>query len=215
METEQDAIIIFEQASKSFNSKMIVENFNLEIKRGEKLALKARSGHGKTTLLNIIMGFTQLDSGRIYINGEIPSSKNIRRLRSSISWLPQNVDIIGGDEKVTDVILRPFRYSANRGKLPSKELIESIANRLNLESNIFENSFRNLSGGEKQRIGLMICYFLDTPIILLDEPSSALDKNSAISALELIMMDKDKTVISATHDEIWLDACTKIIELDG
>ncbi len=213
MESDIDCIIRFEEAWKSLNSKTILKNFNLKIQIGEKLALKARSGSGKTTILNLIMGFSQLDSGSILIKGEELNSKNISRLRSMISWLPQNVDIIGGDESVLDVILRPFKYSANKEKLPGRGLIEEVANRLNLETSILENSFCNLSGGEKQRIGLMICYLLDSPIILLDEPSSALDKTSAKRALELFMTDVNKTVISATHDELWLDACTKIIEL--
>ncbi len=207
-------IIKFENATKKFNSKTIIKDFNLGISSGEKLAFKACSGSGKTTLLNLIMGFTRLDGGQIYIKGEIPTSKNIYRLRANISWLPQNVDTIGRDESVYKVIQRPFRYSANKDKLPSWLEIEEIAYKLNLDSALLNNPFRNLSGGEKQRVGLMICSLLDAPVILLDEPTSALDKTSTEKAIDLIMTNKKKTIISATHDDLWLGACTRIIELD-
>ena len=76
-----------------------------------------------------------------------------------------------------------------------------------------DSSFDEISGGEKQRIGIMICKLLKRDIMLLDEPTSALDKVNLGSVVEYLCAENETTMLSASHDDEWLRHCDNIIEL--
>jgi ABC-type lipoprotein export system ATPase subunit len=76
-----------------------------------------------------------------------------------------------------------------------------------------KNSYDSLSGGEKQRIGLIICKLLKRKIILLDEPSSALDKDTALKAIDFVFYLAETTIISISHDERWLARSDRVLTM--
>jgi ATPase subunit of ABC transporter with duplicated ATPase domains len=77
------------------------------------------------------------------------------------------------------------------------------------------NQFRDISSGEKQRIGLIIGKLLQRDLLLLDEPTSALDSESTSRAIEYILHDNNLTVLTASHDDRWVEACSTIIDLEN
>lgn len=205
-------LINFKDITIKFEDKIIIENFNFTVKEGQKVALKGRSGSGKSTLLNILMGFQIPDKGSILYRDKELHQNDIEKYRREMCWLPQNVNILGRGQ-VENIIFHPFSFAENKKNKPQREKVLQTLSSLNLNADITDALFENLSGGEKQRIGILICMLLGKPLILLDEPSSALDRDSIRMVIDLILKDDSKTVLSTSHDEEWLSHCDKIVEL--
>lgn len=198
--------------SLNFKNKKILDDFSLKVKKGSKIALKGPSGSGKTSILNLIMHFIFPDSGEILINGEKISKNNIKNMRDQITWLPQNTSIYGKGN-VEAVILRPFSFDSNSNITPSHEKIIEDLNKIGLKKDILENDIEDISGGEKQRIGLIICKLLKRPVMLLDEPTSALNSGSRDLAIDYLFDENEQTILATSHDDAFLKRCERIIEL--
>jgi putative ABC transport system ATP-binding protein len=196
----------------SFDGKKILDNFSLKVDEGEKIALKGPSGSGKTSILNLIMHFINADSGFIYINGEKQSKANIMQIRRDITWLPQNTSIFGKGT-VKEVMLRPFNFSTNQNIIPTIETLSENLTKVGLTDDILNNKIEDISGGEKQRIGLVISKLLKRPIMLLDEPTSALDRASKDMAIDYLFNGSDQTILATSHDDVFLERCQRVIEL--
>lgn len=207
-------MISISKLNHQFNNKVIFDSFSLEIIKGEKVVLKGDSGTGKTTLLNIIMGFLIPNSGEIKVSDMKLNRSNIRAIRKLISWLPQDLSVIGrGNTK--DIILFPFeRFEENKKNAPKDSLIEKYFEELHLDKSILQSDYQDISGGEKQRVGIIICKLLKSPIMLLDEPTSALDRTSRKNVSEFILNDSELTVLSCSHDDDWVNACKRIVYLE-
>lgn len=190
----------------------IINNLSLSVKRGQKIAIKADSGRGKTTLLRLILGFIYPDSGEIRFDGMSISEDNFEAIRNSTAWLPQDLNL--GDGSVAEVIERIFNFSLNRSQKPETSQIKDNLTALHLPESVIQKQFRDLSTGQRQRVGLAICHMLDRPLLLLDEPTSALDKTSKQKAADLLFADPNRTVMSTTHDPFWLDRCDAVYSLD-
>jgi putative ABC transport system ATP-binding protein len=196
----------------SFNGKNIFDDLSLKIERGEKVTLKGPSGSGKTSILNLIMHFISADSGEIFVNEELQTKSNISQIRKNITWLPQNTSILGRGT-VEEVMLRPFNFSANEEIQPVKDDLIKNLEKVGLNETILESKVEDISGGEKQRIGLIICKMLKRPIMLLDEPTSALDDSSKNLAVDFLFDEEEQTILSTSHDDHFLKKCDRIVEL--
>ncbi len=205
-------MLIIDNISLIFDGKTIFHNFSLGISKGEKIALHGPSGRGKSSLLNLIMGFVKPAGGSISINKTEVSGRQIGGLRSIIAWLPQNVDIIGTGS-VRSTVFRRFAYSNNKNSRPDEHAVINLMESFNLDKCLLEQDFQDLSGGEKQRIGLIICMLANPQLMLLDEPTSALDKKSIDTAVELILQNNGCTILSVSHEDKWIGACDKAIEI--
>ena len=199
------------QININFNSKRLFDDFSMKVGDKEKAVLFAPSGSGKTTLLSLVMGFMLPDSGNVSVAGVQVNPENIRKIRHKIAWLPQNVDIMGLG-KVRDVLAYPMEFSVNKelaGNDPTEEYLELLG----LKNDILDNTMDEISGGEKQRIGIILCKLMQRPIMILDEPTSALDKDSKKKVMDFVFNDPQLTVLSASHDKEWINRCNIIIEL--
>jgi putative ABC transport system ATP-binding protein len=176
---DMEKIIKIENLSLILNDKQIFKNFNLEIDKNEKILLNSKSGSGKTTLLNILFGFFYVESN-VFIDNNKLNSKNIEKIREKISYIPQNIFLL-------DI-------------LKLKEYLEKFQ----LDKNILDNFTNKLSGGEKQRLIIVIAILLDKDIWLLDEPTSAIDSETKKIVIENILR-LDKTMIIVSHDKEWLE----------
>lgn len=181
-------------------SKEIFHNYDLKIRSAEKLVINSPSGAGKTSLFRLILGFQLPDQGAVYVNDLAVIPKNISTIRNSISYLSQDIDL--PQIKTSDLITRIFDYQNNRNKKPENDKLLKILNNFMLSSDHLEKNIAELSGGEKQRIGLVICFLLDRKILLLDEPTSALDKTIKDKIIAHIL-NTNKTILIISHDEVW------------
>jgi ABC-type bacteriocin/lantibiotic exporter with double-glycine peptidase domain len=187
----------------------IIQDFSLEAKEGDRIALKGASGSGKTTLL--LLGFETPDNGTILFNGKPLNPKQLKELRKNTSWLPQDLDL--GADKLKEVFYYPFSFKINTSKRPKEEAILSTFDALGLNKNVWEGNFKDLSTGQRQRVGVALCHLLGKAVLLLDEPTSALDETSKEKVGKLLFDDK-RIIISTSHDPWWLERCSQIIELN-
>lgn len=206
------SLVTFDHITFGYNGDLLFDNFSLSVNRGQKIALKSDSGTGKTTLLRLLLGFELPDSGEILFDGEPISNDNFSKIRTSTAWLPQDLNI--GETSVEEVIGDIFSLDYNISQKPGDEAVKKTLLALGLPASVFGKQFRDLSTGQRQRVGLALCHLLDRPLLLLDEPTSALDKTSKQKAIELLFEDTERTIISTTHDPFWLERCDKILDLN-
>lgn len=188
----------------------IIKNFSLEAKEGDRIAIKGASGSGKTTLFRLLLGFETPDSGTITFNDKPLKPKQLKQLRKETTWLPQDLDL--GADKLKDVFYYPFLFKINKSKRPKEEEVLSTFDALGLNRNVWEGNFKDLSTGQRQRVGIALCHLLDKAVLLLDEPTSALDETSK-QKVEKLLFDDKRIIISTSHDPWWLERCSQIIEL--
>lgn len=179
----------------------VINHLNLKIKAGETVAFVGASGAGKTTLINMVIGFLRADSGEILIDGKPMSSFNIQSYRRNISVVPQTPilftgtireNITYGSEDISEQFLNEVIEAANL-----KDVIESMPN--GLDTMISEHG-ANLSGGQRQRVSIARAFVRDPSILILDEATSALDTISEKKIQDSIdRLVKDRTTLIVAH----------------
>ncbi len=184
----------------------LINNFNLEINRGEKICLVGESGSGKSTILDLILGFRIPKSGNIFLNEDLISQElENESLKSIISYVPQKVLLL--DKTIIEnITLTKYNIDKNKLNLSIKlSCLDKFINNLKngLDTKVGELG-KNISGGQAQRVAIARSIYRDTPIIILDEPTSSLDKETSLEILYNLSNMKDKTIIMSSHkiDEI-------------
>ena len=182
------------------NDEKILKNINLVAKKGETVALVGNSGGGKSTLVNLIPRFFDVDAGEISIDGINVKDYKIKSLRKKIGIVPQETFLFGG------TVLENIRYGNQQAsveevieaakKANAHEFIEKLEQ--GYETEIGERGVK-LSGGQKQRISIARAILENPQILILDEATSALDNESeqlVQDALEKLMKGKTTFVIA-------------------
>lgn len=197
----------------TFKEEEIYKNFFLSVKKGDKIAITGESGKGKSTLLNLLAGFIPNFKGNVSIDGLDLSSKNICEIRKKLAWLPQETAL--KLMTVNDLFYTPFHFAHNKAGYPGKEQVSEIFSAFELDEALLGKKVKQISGGQKQRIILAACVLQNKPIMLLDEPSSALDPRIKKRVTDHILGTKDSTILAVTHDEYWMEQSDRIIHLGG
>lgn len=203
--------------TKFYKDKNVFNNINLEVNKGEMLAITGKSGAGKSTILNIIGLLDKVDSGKIELFGKDVTNLSRRNkevlLRNKISYLFQNFALIENDtiSKNLDVAL----YYSKMNKKDKELLKLRVLKDLDLEVSLNKKIY-SLSGGEQQRIALARIILKPSELILADEPTGSLDSRSRekiLSTLKLLN-DQGKTIVIVTHDDIVANICSRTISID-
>lgn len=188
-----------EGVAKFYGNFQALENIKLKAEPGEFLTILGSSGSGKTTLLKIIAGFENCDNGHIYINGEDVATK--KSYERNIGMLFQNYALFP-HMTVEENIAYPLKLR-KKSKQEQKELVEEIIKMVKLDG--MENRYpKQLSGGQQQRVALARAIVYRPPLLLLDEPLGALDKNLRHEMqfeIKRIQKELGITTISVTHDQ--------------
>lgn len=193
-------LIKYENIGISFENRKILSGFNLTVKKNQKILLRGKSGTGKTTLLKILLGFTKPSEGTIYFRNRVIDSKTCWEARKEIAYVVQDTDL--GEGKVKILLDDVFSYRANKEKLDHEKL-RVFMRELELEDDILEKDFQELSGGEKQRIGILIALLLNRNIYLLDEVTSALDVKLKKKIADYFLARENWTLLIVSHDREW------------
>jgi len=191
-------VIALNNLTLRVDKRTLVNDFTLRIAEGEKVTLTGRSGSGKSSLLKCILGFMQPHRGEIKIKGEPVGPDSIWKLRTLIAYLPQEPE--PGAGIVNDVLARPFKYRVNRKTGYDQQRAEELFDKFLLERALMKKSVAELSGGEKQRVAMISALLLNRSILLLDEASSALDRDSRDAMAEYIRSRESLTVFSVSHN---------------
>lgn len=222
-------ILTVENISKAYGEKLLFEQLSFGIAAGQKVALIARNGTGKSSLIKIITGSEEPDSGKISKGNDI-----------RISYLPQNPDmnpeatvldyLFDSDNEMTRLV---YQYNLlTSGLITDKDESTEIMNRMdelhawNFEAKIREilgkfsinkldQKVRELSGGMRKKAALAKSLIEESDLIVLDEPTNHLDVNT-IEWLENYLKRQNLAVFLVTHDRYFLDnVCDEILELDN
>lgn len=200
----------YNDVSISYGKKEVLSNFNLDIHKGDRILLKGTSGAGKSTLLKMPMGFAHPSKGRLYFNGVLLDSDTVWAARKRIAYVSQDLDIYEGS--VNEFIEEVFSYSFNEGKLDRTKLRRLLVY-LGFEKDVLKMNFEDLSGGEKQRIGIIMSVLIGKDIYLLDEITSSLDTALKEKVANYFLERKDWTLIIISHDDVWEKESVKIVEV--
>lgn len=206
----QEEIIRYENAGIFFNNKKVISGFSLRIFRGQKILLRGKSGTGKSTLFKMFLGFEKPSEGLLYYKKKPVNSQVAWEIRKEVSYVSQDTDL--GEGPVKNLLDEIFSYRPNREKKNSAKL-NVLMKELELEKEILEKKFENLSGGEKQRIGILVALMLERDIFLLDEATSALDSELKKRVVDHFIKQKDWTLFVISHDREWEREGVEIIEL--
>ncbi len=193
-------MIKFNNINLIYDDKVLFKGYSLNIEENEKILINGPSGCGKTSLFRLLLGFSKIDKGEIHYNNQILNKKNIRKIRSDIFYLSQDIDF--RNDSVENIIKEVFEYDLNKHLKYDISQINDYMIELELDENLLSKNIIDLSGGERQRIGLLICFLLNRPTLLLDEPTSALDEKMKNKVADLLLQ-KGKTVLIISHDEVF------------
>jgi ABC transport system ATP-binding/permease protein len=215
-----------ENISKSYGDLLLFENVSLGINKDDKIALIAKNGAGKTSLLNVIAGIESADSGNISIRNNV----NIEYLDQD-PLLDENCTIIEQVYNSSNEIAATVKEYEEAIVSTNKKLIQSamekmdalnawqyevkvkqILSRLKIDN--FYQPIKELSGGQRKRLALAKVLINEPDFLILDEPTNHLDLDM-IEWLESYLKKSKSTLLMVTHDRYFLDrVCTEIVELD-
>jgi ABC-type multidrug transport system ATPase subunit len=205
-------IIEIRNLSVRFKDTLLYKGLNAEIYKNEKVAIVGESGSGKSTLINVLLGFIPEFEGKIKIDNKELNPEHIDEIRKKTALVPQELSF-GVFPTVKKLFYRPFEFKANRHLYPTDKQVKDIFKEFELDIKLLNHSIKEISGGQKQRIVLAAGVLLKKPILFLDEPTSALNKEIKNKITDYIFGLKDVTVVASTHDEYFIKKAQKIIQL--
>lgn len=180
------------------SKKNIISNLNLQIKKKTLVVVSGESGSGKSTLLRLILGLLKIKKGGIFIDGKKIETQN-QNYQNILGYVPQNIFLLNDTIKNNILFNRKIskkKYYKIINMSGLKTFVQSKSNNFT----IGENGI-NISGGEKQRIGIARALVNSPEILLLDEPMSALDEENQQMILKTIKnLSRIKTIFLVTHD---------------
>ncbi len=198
-------------------SEPALKNISLNINKGESIAFIGKSGAGKTTLVDVILGLLQPERGDILVDG-VSIYQNLRSWQNLVGYIPQSIFLI--DDTVERNIAFGVPDSAiDRAKVEQvikatqlSELIEQLPN--GIKTQVGERGIR-LSGGQRQRIGIARALYHEREILVLDEATAALDNETERLVNEAInSLAGKKTLITIAHRLSTVEHCDRIYSLD-
>ena len=190
-------MIHLQEVNKSFKGKPAVQNLDLQVNEGEILGLLGANGAGKSTTINMLLGFLQPDSGSLRIN-QLDVAKNTEKARKITGYIPENVSLypyLTGMENLDYFCrLAGFTYS-------NEELVDFL-NTCGLQSEAHHQRVSGYSKGMRQKVGIAIAYAKKAKVYLLDEPASGLDPlaSNELSALLKKLASEGAAILMASHD---------------
>lgn len=195
-------------------------DLSFTIRKGEKIGINGRSGAGKTTLFNLLLGFYPATEGRIVIDGQVLTAENRRRWQNSIGYVSQSVFLtdstilanIALGSKAEDIDMERVQRAVAAASL--SEFVASLPNGLNTR---IGECGALLSGGQRQRIGIARALYKGAQVLFFDEATSALDSQTEQSInqaiVELAKANQALTIVVIAHRESSLEYCDRVITL--
>ncbi|OQP88310.1 multidrug ABC transporter ATP-binding protein [Rhizobium rhizosphaerae] len=201
--------------------KGVIEGLTLDIAAGEKIGLVGRSGAGKTTLMNLLLRFYDLEGGRITIDGQDIAGATQDSLRQAIGVVTQDTALLHRSIRDNIAYGRPEASDAEiidaARRANAWDFIEGLTDlqgRTGLDAHVGERGVK-LSGGQRQRVAIARVFLKDAPILILDEATSALDSEVEAAIQEnLFALMQGKTVIAIAHRLSTLTEMDRLIVLD-
>ena len=204
------------------NEKECINFLSFNINSGDRIGIIGETGSGKSTLMDLLLGFKKPTNGQILINGKQLKIdgrfSNLEDWHNVVSIVPQEIFLID-DTIANNISLAQENDNSNLSNIRESAKIACIDDFIsNLPSGydtfVGENGVK-LSGGQRQRIGIARALFKGASVIFLDEATSDLDKNTEKKLMESLFANNKKiTLISITHRLDFINYCNKVIDLN-
>jgi len=202
MSTWEDSTITLDHVSKSFGDRQVLQDVNLSVAPGETICIVGRSGTGKSVTLKLIIALIKPDAGHIWIDGEDITrleDNELSRVRRKMGFLFQNAALFDF-LTLYDNLALPLRRLTRKSDQEIDEIIDRVLHQVGLGGDR-EKMPLELSGGMKKRAGLARALVLEPELLMVDEPSSGLDRITASEIDDLLIEQKRRTtMIIVTHD---------------
>ena len=184
-------LLCIDDVSAGYGEKIVIKDFSLTVNKGDHILLLGPNGSGKTTLFRLILGIIPPMKGKV----EYPMGRSVSYARQDPPSSPFPISV----EEVVEMGL--WKSGREREKTINEAL--EMTDALHLKKRLFHS----LSGGERQRVSLSRCLAQNSPLILLDEPSSFLDRESRDSFISLMekVATTERAIIAITHDSTVID----------
>lgn len=186
--------------SKSYKNKNVLDNFSLDVKKGEIISIIGPSGAGKSTLLRCINGLETLEKGEIIIDNKVSKKQISKQANLEIGLIFQDYNLFPQYTVLQNITL-PLTMILRKSKTEAVSQARTILRKLYLQDK--ENSYPyELSGGEKQRVAIARAIATNPQILCLDEPTSALDPKLVKQIYNIIkaLASQGKAILIVTHD---------------
>ncbi len=190
-------MIKIENAVKSFKGQKAIENLTLEISQGEIFGLLGANGAGKSTTINMLLGFLSPDSGVVQIDHK-NCSKDSKEVRKHIGYIPENVNLypyLSGIENLD-------YFSRLAGLKYAKSELKDFLSSCGLQEEAHKKKVSTYSKGMRQKVGIAIAYAKKAKVYLLDEPASGLDPMASNELSQLLkkLASEGAAIVMASHD---------------
>jgi ATP-binding cassette subfamily B multidrug efflux pump len=199
----------------------VIEDFSLHIRPGEKIGLVGRSGAGKSTIVNLLLRFYDVEGGRILIDGQDIACVRQDSLRAQVGMVTQDTSLLHRSVRDNIVYGRPdadeARMIAAAERAEAHEFIQGLwdaRGRRGYDAHVGERGVK-LSGGQRQRVAIARVMLKDAPILILDEATSALDSEvESVIQQSLYRLMEGKTVVAIAHRLSTIAAMDRLIVMD-
>ncbi len=200
---------------KSFGVEQVIKEFNLNIDENEFVALMGKSGAGKTSILNIIAGLSEVDQGTYMLDQEIVSNMSKKErceLRErKLSYIVQNYGLINELTAMQNIVIGDKLF-----KREPNDDITKICETLEIRQ-LLNKKVSQLSGGQRQRVAIARSLYNNPKVLLMDEPTGNLDHETAMKIMEYIVKihnERKITIVLVTHDYAVANFASRIITID-
>ncbi|WP_351230622.1 thiol reductant ABC exporter subunit CydD [Streptomyces sp. NPDC002133] len=192
-----------------------LDSASLVVEPGELVALVGPSGVGKSTLLDVVLGFVPPDEGRVRVGGADLATLDLERWRESIAWVPQRPYLFAGTIAENVRLARPGADDAEvNAALRDAGAYGFVAALPQGVETVLGEDGAGLSAGQRQRLALARAFLADRPLLLLDEPTAALDGETEAGIVEAVRRLADgRTVLLVVHRPALLDLADRVVEL--
>jgi osmoprotectant transport system ATP-binding protein len=195
-------MIRFDRVTKRYGSRAVVDAVSLEVRKGGLCVLLGESGSGKSTLMRMVNRMVEPDAGRVMLDGTDIASVPPESLRHGIGYVIQSVGLFPHWRVADNIATVPRLLGWDAARIASR--VNALLELVGLPPEDFRARYpHELSGGQAQRIGLARALAADPPVLLMDEPFSALDpgiRRGLQVALRRIHAETAKTILFVTHD---------------
>jgi ABC-type bacteriocin/lantibiotic exporter with double-glycine peptidase domain len=217
--TKFNSVITLDNVSVCYENNFILNNININLLKGNLVAIVGASGSGKSTFIDLLLGFLKPDTGTILVDGSPRTDENLEHFQTLFSHVPQNIYLIDGsiEENIT---LNSFDDNVDRFRLTKcinqsglSDFVSSLP--LGIDTLVGENGSW-ISGGQRQRIGIARALYKGSEILVLDESTSALDSDTErFVIMNLQKLKSDITIIIVTHNEYVIRSADIIFEISN
>lgn len=199
----------------SFSHEIILNNFNLKIKKGEIIGFNGPSGSGKSTLVKLICGFLRIQKGDFLIDGIKMKKNDVQNFRNKIGYISQEPFLLN-DSILNNIAFGIDKNNVDLSRVDKVLKLTKFHDQVSLMPDCLNfkigESGKNLSGGQRQRLSIARALYILPELIILDEATTGVEESIQNDVIEAILKIKDITVIIISHQSNTLSYCDRIIK---